>query len=221
MSYSANKVNMKNIECVIFDLDGTLIDSSTSIIKSLHKSLDENNIEIQGEIDKSIIGPPLQDILRGLSGQDNDSLICNLLESFKKYYDSIGYRETQVFSGIYDMLLSIKRRNIVMYIATNKRIKPTEKIISMLNWNVFFDGVYALDSFQGVSKKEEVLEKIVAKHNIDRDNTVYVGDTESDSVSANKVEMRFIMALWGYGANSCTVSACAQHPKDLTGLLIQ
>ena len=210
---------LKDIKYVIFDLDGTLVNSSASIIKSLQKAFSENGIETKEEIDQDIIGPPLKDILKTLSGHTHDSLIDDLSKSFKKHYDSTGYMKTEVFPGVYDMLLSIKSRDIAMYIATNKRINPTKKILSFLNWGSFFDGVYALDSFQNVSKKEEIIENIIVRHDLDKNRTVYIGDTNGDSLSAYKAKVHYIMALWGYGVDVCTTSISAKHPQDLIHLL--
>ena len=115
---------------IIFDLDGTLIDSSDSILDSFSSAFKDCDIDLKRPLTESVIGPPLKVTLSLLSGTNDHAKLELLAKKFKANYDSFGYLNTKVYPGVSKMLDSLMRYNIVMYIATNKRILPTLKIIN-------------------------------------------------------------------------------------------
>jgi phosphoglycolate phosphatase len=188
---------------IIFDLDGTLIDSSASILASFSRVFLANSLVPKKPMDSNIIGPPLMEILSHLSGITNKKKLDALAEEFKSDYDNIGYQGSRVFSGIKDMLTVLKDHEIKIYIATNKRILPTMKIIDFLNWNNFFEAVYSLDSFSpALTSKIDVLSNIIEGKGLISNEVAYVGDTEEDRHAAMANNISFFMAAWGYGEKS-------------------
>ena len=97
----------KSYKTVIFDLDGTLIDSSPGILESFEGAFSALNIELQRPLNSSIIGPPLFESLKLLSGLSDTSVLDKLAEHFKLYYDSEGYKKTIIYPGINTMLSDI------------------------------------------------------------------------------------------------------------------
>ena len=135
-------------------------------------------------------------ILSGISDKD---VLNKLAEEFKSHYDTFGYKKTIVFPGINEMLSRLKDSGLHMYIATNKRILPTKKIINYLKWNEIFEGIYSLDSYlPSASSKSEVLSKLVENNNLIKDNVVYIGDREEDNLAAIANNIPFLMVSWGY-----------------------
>jgi phosphoglycolate phosphatase len=138
-------------------------------------------------------------ILRSLSGTSDQKILNNLANEFKSHYDNDGYKKTIVFSGINRMLRDLKNSNLKIYIATNKRIYPTNQIIDMLNWGELFNGIYALDSIHpNAYSKGHLLSEIIKVNNLTRDKTVYVGDREDDYKAAIESGLSYTMATWGY-----------------------
>jgi phosphoglycolate phosphatase len=186
---------------VIFDLDGTLIDSSASIIESLNSAFLSCQIIPKELLNSDIIGPPLMEILTILSGTSEQKILNNLANEFKSYYDNHGYKKTIVFPGVIKMLKDFKNSNLKIYIATNKRIYPTNQIIDMLNWGEIFNGVYALDSiYPKASSKGHLLTEIIEVNNLIADKVVYIGDREDDYKAAIDSGLNYKMATWGYAA---------------------
>lgn len=87
-----------------------------------------------------------------------------------------------------------------LYIATNKRTKPTRLILDHLGWTSYFNDVYALD-YLTVSKaqKSDLLKYIVDKYSMNSESTLYVGDRPEDGKAAAKNHLKFAFAAWGYG----------------------
>jgi len=187
------------ISNIIFDLDGTLIDSSASILESFENAFSSCSLNPIKPFSADIIGPPLMETLSILSGVSDKDILNKLAEEFKSHYDTFGYKKTVVFPGINEMLSRFKNNGLHIYIATNKRILPTKKIINYLKWNQIFKGIYSLDSYSpSASSKSEVLSKIVDSNKLLKDKVVYIGDREEDKLAAIASNLPFLMVSWGY-----------------------
>jgi len=185
---------------LIFDLDGTLIDSSDSIILSLKAAFKDCGVRINERLSKKLVGPPLQSTLERLSGTKDPRTIDLLIKRFKSHYDSIGCFKTKFFNGIPQLLEDLSEARIEMFIVTNKREIPTKKIIKHFSWDKYFIEVLSTDSLGGsIKKKYEVIKYLINKYNLN-ENIFYVGDTEDDLVASTNAGTDFIYAEWGYGS---------------------
>ena len=205
---------------VIFDLDGTLIDSSDSIVASFRTVFSEFGLCPVKPLTSDLFGPPLIEMLQLLTGTQDEAVLRPLKKAFKTHYDSKGYKNTKVYPGIDKLLLDLKRSGIKIYIATNKRIYPTEKILNLLEWNNFFEGIYALDAFSPPAKsKSELLEKIIVRNRFKHEKIVYIGDRKEDKSSSESHGIPFIRANWGYDPVSVFDHKVATSPADLQIML--
>lgn len=123
---------MPRLRHVLFDLDGTLIDSAPAILASYRDAFEAAGRKPACPIDASIIGPPLTETLELLAGDCDKVLIDHLAEQFKRSYDRSGYRQTSAFDGIPAMLARLKGSGLSMSIATNKRLHPAHLILRHL-----------------------------------------------------------------------------------------
>jgi phosphoglycolate phosphatase len=188
------------IKNLIFDLDGTLIDSSSSIIESFRGAFEKVGKAPVGPLTADIIGPPLRETLSNLSGFSSSEELDRLATAFKAHYDTEGYKHTKVFPDVAEMLSELSRMQLSLYIATNKRIKPTRLILDHLGWTSYFTGIYALDSLTfSKAQKSDLLKYIVNKYSINSESTLYVGDRREDGDAAAKNHLKFAFAAWGYG----------------------
>ena len=188
------------IHTVIFDLDGTLIDSAPSILISIRAAFDEIGIQPVMPLTFELIGPPLHDIFLNLLSEEDKDQLPKLLESFKNHYDSSGYKDTKVYEAVTDMLDKLQDMKIRLYIATNKRILPTLKILDYLGWRGKFEGIYTLDNFYPPMKsKIAILQYLYNNLAYVTNGAVYVGDREEDAEAAKVAGFPFLWAVWGYG----------------------
>lgn len=191
---------------LIFDLDGTLIDSAPSILSCFDLAFTSTGTPLKSPLDSNVIGPPLMETLRKLSGSENASLLNTLATAFKEHYDTSGYLQSVVFDGIPAMLQQLKAAGYQLYIATNKRFYPTGKIIAHLQWDAYFDGVYALDYFNPpLKKKAEMIAAIVDAQALKREDCLYIGDRLEDGLSAEANRMDFVLVTWGYAEEASQV----------------
>lgn len=188
------------INQIIFDLDGTLIDSSEGILSAFKGAFDATGIKLAHPLTANIIGPPLRQALQLLSGLNEPTELDRLTTAFKYNYDSEGYRKTVVFPDVLNMLAEFSAMKIPLYIATNKRLKPTLLILEYLQWADYFSDIYALDSLSPPAKdKTALLGYIIKQHFFDPHTTYYIGDRTEDYDAAIKNKIHFAFASWGYG----------------------
>lgn len=195
---------------ILFDLDGTLIDSAPAILASFRDAFAASDVAPVRPIDADIIGPPLNETLQLLSGSDDPALIARLAEAFKASYDTTGYKSTAAYDGIGELLATLAQAGLSLSIATNKRIHPTRLILEHLGWHRYFAHVYALDLFSPrLPDKAAMIARLLADHAIPREAAIYVGDRGEDGESADTNGLPFIAATWGYG--SIEPAAMAGH----------
>lgn len=191
---------MKNIEpVVIFDLDGTLVDSSAGILASLDHALIANGVKPSGALSKFMIGPPLREIVESLAPQISSTLYDLIIDSFKSHYDSKGYLLTAPYDGIDDMIKHLFDEGVRLAIVTNKREQPTKQIVNQLGWSKYFSLIYSPDSVQPPSPtKAALIGQLLYDADLHPHQCVYIGDRTEDWHSARHNNLIFGWAQWGY-----------------------
>lgn len=216
---------MPRYQHIVFDLDGTLIDSAPAILSSFQDAFRQTGIALQQTIDASIIGPPLNETLQFLAGSTDTALIKPLSEAFKASYDSTGYKATAAYAGIGELLVSLVDAGLTLSIATNKRIHPTRLILEHLGWLNHFTHIYALDLFSPrLPDKAAMIARLLADQAIAKTQAIYIGDRAEDGLSADANGLPFIAATWGYGSlNEKEMRPgwlTATHPQVLATMLL-
>jgi phosphoglycolate phosphatase len=187
---------------LIFDLDGTLIDSAPSILHCFGLAFSSTNTPLAAPLTQDVIGPPLMETLKRLAGSEDTTLLNTLAAAFKQHYDTTGYQQSVVFEGVASMLQQLQAQGYQLYIATNKRYFPTEKIMAHLAWKPLFTGIYALDYFHPALKtKAEMIGRVVAEHGLPTKECLYIGDRLEDGQSADANQMDFALVSWGYAGD--------------------
>ena len=210
---------------ILFDLDGTLIDSAPAILASYRDCFAAAGREPVRPIDASIVGPALTETLQMLTGGTDRALIDELAGHFKASYDSTGYLQTAAYEGIGDLLSQLANSGLRLAIATNKRLHPTQLILQHLGWSTYFDAVYALDMVTPrLTDKAAMIARLLAERSIPREAAVYIGDRSEDGEAADANGLAFIAASWGYGsllpAHMATHWRTASSPQALAATLM-
>lgn len=184
---------------VIFDLDGTLVDSSAGILASLGHAFRANGVTPTGALSDFMIGPPVREIIESLSPEIDSATIDSIIEYFKSHYDSIGYLRTVPYDGIDQMLRQLLEAGVCLAIVTNKREQPTKLIVNQLGWKNCFSSIYSPDSVQPSSpSKAALIGQLLRDTDLHPRHCVYIGDRTEDWHSARDNGIRFGWAQWGY-----------------------
>ncbi len=191
--------NLISCNCVSFDLDGTLIDSAPAILRTLKHTLSTHGLKPVVPIERNLIGPPLNEVLRVLTASTDPVLLQQLFQTYIEVYDDSGYKQLSVYDGVAKVLIELKRADCSLFIVTNKRILPTRKILESLDWVQYFDEVYSPDMHKHeIKEKSKLLRLMISENNIDRRRCVYIGDRVEDLTAAADAEVSFLAAGWGY-----------------------
>ena len=138
-------------DILIFDLDGTLFDSAPQILSCFKTVFDNNDIKIKNNINESIIGPPIKDTFLYLLHEKDHNKIDVLINDFKELYDNNFCHKTKLYDGVLETL-NILFEHKILYLITNKRMIPTQKMLEFNGLDRLFAGFYSVDQNDNLKK---------------------------------------------------------------------
>ena len=185
---------------LIWDLDGTLIDSEKEVLEALKLALSDANIDILKSVKPLRVGPTIDNILKASFDASYLSIerLQNAVSAFRRRYDSSSFLYTHSFAGI-DTIVH-DTAHYAHYIITNKPDLPSRKIIHKLGWETKIRQIITPYSF-GNDKKEksELFKYLIESQHVVKENTYGIGDMASDCYAAKSAGIQTIGVLWGTG----------------------
>ena len=183
---------------VIFDLDGTIADTSPGILNSIRYTQKKMNLpEISLEKMYTHIGPSMAESYNrnfGLTGEKlNQSISYH-----KEYAMKQGYKEIKLYDGIAELLDFLKNNGIVTAVATLKAQSTTLKIFEHLGITDKFDIIKGVEAINPRTKAQ-LLEDCIAESNYKKFETVLIGDSKYDAIGAEQAGIEFIAVTYGFG----------------------
>ncbi len=190
-------IKYKNI---LFDLDGTLIDSAPGIEESFYIAyLKVYNKECPNII-TTLIGPPIDQVLTAVNGETNLEIINRFVDAFKQHYDTEGYKKSKLYGDVEMVLEALLKNKLNVFIATNKREKPTKLILEYLSIGKYFNEIYCPDMEEFKFKnKTDLIAHILKTKSLLFNETIMIGDTIHDSLAADENKLDFAFVEYGYG----------------------
>ena len=186
-------------KAIIFDFDGTLVDSEITIyqcFQTITNYLAPERIDYAKNI---LIGPPLRDTASEILGSNHQGQLNEFVKLFIEMHDEHAIENTQPYPGVIDTLKKLSSKGISMAVATNKRYAPTINLIKHFDWQEYFAFIECSDSKSQIRNKDEMIQEILKNNNFN--SALFVGDTVNDGLSANLNQLPFILASYGYGRN--------------------
>lgn len=210
-----------------FDLDGTLLNTLGGLTRSLNAARRMNNLAPQTEeqVTTFINNGVVKMIERSLAADPGDystELKERILKDYIAYYNSHVLEETRPYNGMLEALLRLKADGMKLACITNKNDEPAQKLIKHFFPDIFD---YVKGSVEGVERKPspEPIEKCLYSLGIENSDTVYVGDTEVDIMTAVNSGIDSISCTWGYRSRRFLVENGAlficTEPVDLRNLM--
>ena len=196
----------KTYDLVIFDLDGTLADTSPGILNSIRYVQQKMRLPaITKEQMYSHVGPPMEESYRRNFGLEGEEL-RRAVELHKEYAVKQGYREIEVYPGIPQLLGRLHREGVKTAVATLKAQATAEKIFAEFGLSRMFDLVLGTDA-AAPKTKAQLLEECIAKLQCTKARTVLIGDSKYDAEGALQAGIDFIAVTYGFGFKSAADAA--------------
>lgn len=204
------------INCILFDLDGTLADSGEGVIKSSVYALSHFGIEVSEDELKTFIGPPLRVsfMKQGLSAENAEKA----LEYYRERYIAVGIYENKPYNGIQDCLESLKSKGYRLFVATSKPENMALHCLEHFGLAKYFEGIIGASLDNSRDTKEGVIEHLLKNYDIK--NPIMVGDTIYDVLGAKQFGINTIGVSWGYGKKEDLISSGAIKIADTMDQLI-
>jgi phosphoglycolate phosphatase len=197
---------------LIFDLDGTLIDSKQDLIHSVNAMLEEMAREkLAEETISGYIGhgaPTL--VARALGGSATEEERKHALQFFLAYYEEHKMDSTCTYPGVEETLAQLHRTNLPMAVLTNKPARISVRILDALGLTTYFRVIYGGNSFE--TKKPDPLgaNTILGEFGAAPEQTMVIGDSEVDVQTARNAGAMAAAVNYGFGVHDR-----ALYPADV------
>lgn len=187
-------------DAVLFDLDGTLIDSGEGITNSAAYSLKKFGIEITDKTELyPFIGPPLHESYEKFYGFSREKA-NRAVEYYREYYCNKGIYENQIYDGVERLLKELYDKGKILIVATSKPKLFAQQILDGLGIAGYFTCIAGANMDGSMTKKAEVIAYGLAAAGVaDVSKAVMIGDREHDIIGAKAVGIDSIGVLYGYG----------------------
>ncbi len=213
------------IKNVIFDLDGTLLDTREGIIESVKYALQKLGYEEPSHEDLlKFVGPPIQQSLVTFFGCDKETAQQGA-DIFRDYYKAKALLKAEPYEGIYDLCEKLKANGIRMSVATYKREDYALELLRHFDFDRYCNPMHGADN-DNVLKKADIVRMCREEMGASREECVLVGDTDHDARGADQAGIPFVAVTYGFGykcADDVRDYPCigvAKTPLEIAGILL-
>ncbi|MGN0213748.1 MAG: HAD family hydrolase [Muribaculaceae bacterium] len=186
---------------VIFDLDGTLLNTIEDLGNAANYALGKNGYPTHSLASYPFfVGNGVRNLIRKALPDDmrTDSIIDSLLKDFKEYYNEHNTECTKPYDGIVDLLHDLQDNGVKMAVASNKYQQATEKIISNFFGDIDFVAVYGQREGVNVKPDPSVVFSILGDAKVPKSDVLYVGDSGVDMETARRACVDSVGVTWGF-----------------------
>lgn len=206
---------MSKFECILFDLDGTLFDTSDGIMECYRLGLEHFGISVKDNSElRKVIGPSLYvsyHVFFGLEGKQVDEAV----RIYREKYNSEGIYNCHMYKGIDNVLKELKAKGFTICTATSKPQIMAEKILHFSGIADYFDVICGAELDGSRSDKIELINAALKQCDFtDKNNVVMVGDRFYDIKGAVEAGVHSIGVTYGFGSRDELTESGAEYIVD-------
>lgn len=208
---------------VIFDLDGTLLDTIADLNAALNHTLAEFNFtKISCEKTRELVGNGIRNLIIRASGTDSN--IDLMFKCFMDYYNKNVNVYTKPYNNIKELIIKLKNIGFKLAVVSNKNIIPLKMLVDY-HFKDLFDLV--LGDGMGYKRKpdSEIINECIKKLDSDLEHTIYIGDSDVDVKTVNNTGCHGIFVSYGFRDKEKLIEAGAKiildNVSDLSNYLLK
>lgn len=212
-------------KAVVLDLDGTLMDTATDIMLSLNEMLNHygyRTLDREGTVLRVNNGAK-ELVKKSLPEEVSEEKLNECYEYYRKIYDNSDCSNTYVYEGMKEFITACKNHGYKVCVATNKQSVKAVELCENVISDFKFDGILGVDNGVAPKPNPESTVKMLNKLNVKPENAYFIGDGETDVLTAINGNMKGICVLWGYRSKEHLMRFGAkvfvETPSDLFKLL--
>ncbi|MEY2700637.1 MAG: hypothetical protein RIQ52_1392 [Pseudomonadota bacterium] len=202
---------MMSGKAVLFDLDGTLVDSAADLISALDHALQASGLpSISGELVREHVSHGARGMMRAATGSSDEQLLEELVNRMLARYEQYLAVDTRFFDGIAEILDYLDSNGIAWGIITNKTQRFTIPLAEALQLKPPMACLLSGDTLPQKKPHPAPLLEAAMRLNCAPEHCVYIGDAETDVIAGRSAGMTTVVAAWGYIPQNI-------HPADWQG----
>ncbi|MDX9745299.1 MAG: HAD family hydrolase [Syntrophales bacterium] len=173
------------VDLMIFDFDGTLVQTGEGIVKSVNFTLNRLNLPtIAGEEILTFIGDGVVKLIERATGEEGRAYRERAMEIFSDHYGRHMMDQAELYPGVHDLLRHFaEKRKIIL---TNKRYGFTKKMAEALALDGFFEEIIGADSTPFIKPAPELMQAVLSRYPVARNRVVMIGDGVNDLLLAKE-----------------------------------
>ena len=193
---------------ILFDLDGTLIDTAPDLMNAHNHVMNKFGYETRStEEIRNLVGKGAESMIgrsmwnqakKELKKIDDDKIKSEMVKEFIDYYGKNIANESKLIKGVSEFLIWCKKNNVSMAVCTNKTEHLAVDLLKQIKIYDFFEYVAGYNTFEYCKPDPRHLTSVVEILQGDVKKTIMVGDSETDAESAKAADMPFILVEGGY-----------------------
>lgn len=213
-------------KAIIFDLDGTLLNTLEDLASSTNYALKKNGFKERSLSEvKSFIGNGIALLAqRALPDGNKNPLYEKVLSDLKSHYSKNSLVKTKAYDGIIEVLDFLKEKNIKTAIVSNKPDAQV-KALSKIFFYKYMKEEYCIGECEGVKRKPapDSLLKVIELFNLKKEECIYAGDSEVDIETAKNAGIKCVSVSWGFKEKDFLIknnaSVIIDKPSELLQIL--
>ena len=213
------------MDFILFDLDGTIIDSDQGVVNSVIYAAEHFGIEIKDRAALRVfLGPPLGAMFMEYFGFDEEKAAVAEAK-YRERYGTVGVYENTIYDGMEDAVKLLHKSGKKLCLATSKPEKFARMILEQHNITEYFDDITGATIDGKISTKDEVIAELLRRQGItNMSNILMVGDRFYDVEGSKKFGIDCMGVTFGFGTEDELVSAGAKYiahsPKEMADIIL-
>jgi phosphoglycolate phosphatase len=212
-------MSKRRIKLVVFDLDGTLVDSIEELLAATNYVRTAYSLPPFTELDvRTMLGNGGKRLIEQALPEAGKDELKRAMTMYLEFSETHLLESTRIFPSVMETLAVLEKAGVRMAIISNKHSKLSRKLLAGLGMDTYFSAILGPDSLPRFKPSPDPVFKLLEEFSTTADECLLVGDSISDISTGKCAGVLTVGCLYGYG-NTCELSDADYHIESITELL--